>query len=56
LTGADKLAECMYWSAKKNLPGKKIRTDFSDKDSDYESNLYVLKHTNCPAVLTENFF
>jgi N-acetylmuramoyl-L-alanine amidase len=21
-----------------------------------ESNFYVLKHTNCPAVLTENFF
>lgn len=56
VTAADKLAECMYWSAKKNLTGKKIRTDFSDKDSDYESNLYVLKHTNCPAVLTENFF
>ena len=56
VTAADKLAECMYWSAKKNLSGKKIRTDFSDKDSDYESNLYVLKHTNCPAVLTENFF
>ena len=56
VTAADKLAECMYQSAKKNLSGKKIRTDFSDKDSDYESNLYVLKHTNCPAVLTENFF
>ena len=52
ITAADKLAECLYWSAKKNLTNKKIRTDFSDK----ESNLYVLKHTNCPAVLTENFF
>ena len=56
VTSADRLAECLYESAKKNLIGKKIRTDFSDKDSDKESNFYVLKHTNCPAVLTENFF
>ena len=28
----------------------------SDNDPDKESNFYVLKHTNCPAVLTENFF
>lgn len=56
VTSADKLAECLYESAKKNLIGKKIRTDFSDKDFDKESNFYVLKHTLCPAVLTENFF
>lgn len=56
VTSADRLAECLYESAKKNLTGKKIRTDFSDKDSDKESNFYVLKHTLCPAVLTENFF
>lgn len=55
-TSADKLSECLYESAKKNLIGKKLRTDFSDKDSDKEANFYVLKHTNCPAVLTENFF
>ena len=56
VTSADKLAECLYEAAKKNLNGKKLRTDFTDKDSDIESNFYVLKHTNCPAVLTENFF
>ena len=28
----------------------------TDKDPDIESNFYVLKNTNCPAVLTENFF
>lgn len=55
-TKADILAECLYESAKKYLVGKKIRTDLSDKDSDKEGNLYVLKNTNCPAVLTENFF
>lgn len=56
VTSADKLAECLYDSAKKNLIGRKLRTDFTDKDSDLEANFYVLKHTNCPAVLTENFF
>ena len=56
VTSADRLAECLYSSAKKNLKGKKLRTDNTDKDSDIESNFYVLKHTNCPAVLTENFF
>lgn len=56
VTSADKLAECLYDSAKKNLIGRKLRIDFTDKDSDLEANFYVLKHTNCPAVLTENFF
>ena len=56
VTSADKLAECLYDAAKKNLIGKKLRTDFTDKDSDLEVNFQVLKHTNCPAVLTENFF
>lgn len=56
VTSADRLAECLYNSAKKNLKGKKLRTDNTDKDSDIESNFYVLKNTNCPAVLTENFF
>lgn len=55
-TKADKLAECLYKSAEKNLTGKKIRKDLSDGDSDRESNFYVLRNTKCPAVLTENFF
>lgn len=55
-TSADRLAECLYNSAKKNLIGKKLRVDLSDKDQDKEYNFYVLKHTLCPAVLTENFF
>lgn len=55
-TKADKLAECLYKAAEKNLKGKKIRKDTTDGDSDKESNFYVLQHTNCPAVLTENFF
>lgn len=55
-TKADKLATCIYNAAKNNLKGKKLRTDFSDGDADKEADFYVLTHTKCPAVLTENFF
>ena len=55
-TASDKLAECLCEAAIKNIPGKRIRTDFSDGDSDWEENFYLLRHTLCPAVLTENFF
>ena len=55
-TKADALATCLYEAGKKNLKDVKIRTDFSDGDPGKEANLYVLKHTNCPAVLTENLF
>ena len=33
-----------------------LRTDYSDGDPDQESNFYVLTHTSCTAVLTENLF
>lgn len=58
VTKSDKLADCIYLQAKEYLTplGKKLRTDFSDGDADQEENFYVLYHTNCPAVLTENFF
>lgn len=39
-----------------NKKQQPIRTDTSDGDMDKESNLYVLKNTICPAVLTENLF
>ena len=55
-TQSDKLAACLYEAAIKNFPGKRIRTDYSDGDSDWEENFYILRHTLCPAVLTENFF
>lgn len=55
-TKADELATCLYNAAKFNIKDKKMRTDFSDGDADKEAHLYVLKNTNCPAVLTENFF
>lgn len=55
-TGSDTLATFLYKQAEKNLVGKKIRKDMSDGDPDKEANYYVIKKTNCVAVLTENFF
>lgn len=55
-TKADKLATYIFKAAEKNLKGKKLRTDYTDGDPDKEAEFYVLTHTKCPAVLTENFF
>lgn len=56
-TKADTLASCLYDAATECLPaGMKIRSDWSDKDPDWEENFYILTKTRCPAVLTENFF
>ena len=53
-TRSDLLAELLYEEIENE--GIKIRTDFSDKDSDKEGNFTILKKTICPAVLTENMF
>ena len=53
---SDKLATCLYQAAKKHLPGHRLRTDYSDGDPDFEAAFYILKHTYCAAVLTENGF
>jgi len=55
-TKADKLATCLYEGAKHCLPGMNMRKDMADGDPDKESQFYILRHTNCPAVLTENLF
>lgn len=53
-TKADALAEHLYKAAEET--GLKTRKDMTDGDVDKEGHLYILKHTKCPAVLTENFF
>ena len=55
-TESDKLAECLCQAAIKNFPGRRIRTDMSDGDFDWEEGFYILRKSLCPAVLTENFF
>lgn len=55
-TMSDSVATLFYESAKLHFPEHKIRADYSDGDPDKEENFYILQHTKCPAVLTENFF
>lgn len=55
-TESDDIACFLYVSAENHLPGHKLRMDYSDGDPDFESSFYILKHTLCPAVLTENLF
>lgn len=50
------MAGILYEAAIKNFPGRRIRTDFSDGDPDWEEGFYILRKSLCPAVLTENFF
>ena len=55
-TESDLLADCLYKTAIKHFPDRRIRTDYSDSDPDWEENFYILRHSLYPAVLTENFF
>ena len=55
-TQSDTLADSLYQSAQQHLPGRRIRTDYTDNDPDWEENFYILRHTHCPVVLIENFF
>lgn len=66
---SDKLAECLYNAAEERLSKdpvilksyagemqKLFRKDTSDGDKDKEADFYIIKKSNCPAVLTENMF
>ena len=55
-TEADRLATCLCEAAIKYFPGRRIRTDNSDGDPDFEKGFYLLRKTLCPAVLTESFY
>lgn len=57
-TQSDILAT-LHWQLTKTLLGDTItmRSDtFTDGDVDKEANLYILKHTTCPAILVEHLF
>lgn len=57
-TKADEIATVLCNEAEKEFApdGWKMRFDYCDGDPDKESQFYILKHTVCPAVLSENFF
>ncbi len=55
-TKSDRYAEILCQVLKKDFPEYPFRQDTRDGDSDKEEDFYVLKHTNCPAVLVELLF
>jgi|SRR6478609_8057598 len=53
-TKSDILAELVIDELQDNFGGEvKWRTDYADGDKDKEENFFVLKNTNCPAILCE---
>lgn len=57
-TPSDAIATVFFEEAGREFvpDGWKMRFDYYDGDPDKESQFYILKHTVCPAVLSENFF
>ena len=55
-TKSDHIAKVFYDTAQYYLSGFRMRADYSDNDPDKESRFYILTHTRCPAILTENLF
>lgn len=55
-TKSDFYATIFYEIAEEIFSEWKIRKDILDGDPDKECQFYILKHTICPSVLTENFF
>ena len=55
-TKSDNHATCLAEAAIKNLSGRKICSDWSDGDIDFEESFYLLNRTLCAACLTENGF
>ena len=55
-TPADRLATCLYNAAQIHIPDQRLRMDLTDGDPDIEAAFYLLRHTTCPSVLTENLF
>jgi len=55
-TESDVIAAYIFAAANRVLPDIRFRKDFTDGDPDKEAHFYILRKTQCPAVLTENLF
>ena len=55
-TAGDVLANYLCQAALQNLPGHRMRFDYTDGDADQEAAFYILRHTACASCLTENGF
>lgn len=55
-TKSDEVATDIVNQYKLEMPKARVITDMRDKDPDFESDFYIIKHSNCPAVLMEYLF
>ena len=55
-TRSDAIGDIFCDTYARELKQFKLRKDFSDGDADKEENFYVLRKTDCPAILVENLF
>lgn len=55
-TKSDLIADVFCRVYQQKFPDRKFRADKADGDADKEENFYVLRKTDCPAVLVENLF
>ena len=55
-TKSDKVANVFCETYQKFFPQFKFRRDFADGDADKEADFFVLRKTDCPALLVENLF
>lgn len=55
-TKSDKIANIFCEVYQKHFPDFKFRSDQVDGDADKEADFYVLRKTDCPAILVENLF
>lgn len=53
---SDSIAEIFCDTYKRWFPQFKFRQDYTDADADKEADFYVLRKTDCPALLVENLF
>lgn len=57
VTDSDKIATYFVEELEKMFcPPHTFRKEFSDGDSDWEANFYIIRNTKMPAILTENGF
>lgn len=55
-TRSDPIATIFGHAFKAEFPKQTLREDYTDGDLDKERRFYILRKTNMPAILTENFF
>lgn len=53
---SDKIANIFCGVYQKRFPNYPFRSDKSDGDADKEADFFVLRKTDCPALLVENLF